>query len=426
MHAPTPPEPPRGRGAFERAVALRFLRGGGAGSGFLRFVSVVAVAGVALGTGALLLALSIVRGFSSEIEEKVVGFGQHVQVESYLGEPLGGADTLAARLAAFPGVQAVVPAVIDFALLSARGPQGRLIEGVLLWGTPPDGQPFIAGRVEEGTFSFSPDTAGHVGVVLGDALARRLDVGVGATLTAFATRGLEAGGLAGRPTLRQFHVAGLFDTGLADFDDRFAYTDLGAARAFFDYAEDEVGRFDLVLDDLDRSPALAEAITEEIGPPVFARSIFDVFRHLFAWVRLQQSIIPLVISALVLVAAFNIIGTLLMMILDKTREIGILLGMGASSRTVRRLFLWLGFFIGVAGSSAGAASALAFAFLQLRFGLVRLPQEAYYIDTAPVELHALDFVLVPLLAVVLCTLAAYLPARAAARIEPIRSIRFGA
>lgn len=410
---------------FERLVALRFLRGA-SGGGFLRFVTLVAVGGVAVGTGALLLALAIVRGFSTEIEEKVVGFGQHVQVASYLGEPLDGADSLAARLAAFPGVERVVPAVIDFALLSARAPQGRLIEGVLLWGTPPDGQPFVAGRVGEGAFSFAPDSAGHVGVVLGDALARKLGVGVGATLTAFSTRGLDAGRLGSRPTLRQFHVAGLFDTGLADFDEQFAYTDLAAARAFFGYTGDEVDRFDLMLGDLNESLALATAITEEIGPPVFARSIFDVFRHLFAWVRLQRSIIPMVISILVVVAAFNIIGTLLMLILDKTREIGILVGMGASRRAVRRLFLWLGFLIGLVGSVLGAGAVLAFAFVQLRFGLVKLPQEAYYIDTAPVELHVFDFVLVPLLAVVLCTLAAYLPARAAARLEPIRSIRFGA
>jgi lipoprotein-releasing system permease protein len=280
--------------------------------------------------------------------------------------------------------------------------------------------------VGEGAFTFAPDSAGHVGVVLGDELAQRLGAGVGTTLTAFSTRGLDTGRLDARPTLRQFHVAGVFDTGLADFDERFAYTDLDAARAFFGYAEDEVRRFDLVLDDIERSRELAPAITAEIGPPVFARSIFDVFRHIFAWVQLQQNIIPLVISVLVIVAAFNIIGTLLMLILDKTREIGILLGMGASRRAVRRLFLGLGFFIGVTGSLLGVGGALAFAILQLRFGIIRLPQEAYYIDTAPVEPHAFDFVLVPLLAVALCTLAAYLPARAAARLEPVRSIRFGA
>jgi lipoprotein-releasing system permease protein len=416
--------------AFERLVAARFLRGArGPGGGFLRFVTVAAVGGVAVGTGALLLALSIVRGFSTAIEEKVVGFGQHVQVMHLMGEPLEGADSLAARLASFEGVQRVVPAVIGFTLLSARGESGRLIEGTLLWGTPLDGQPFIAERMAAGAFSFAPDSAGHTGLVLGDALARRLGVGVGATVTAFATRGVESGRRGGRPALRQFHVAGVFDTGLEMFDEGYAYADLDAARTFLGYGPDESLRFDLTLDADHRGEAASRAAAAAIGrslAPLHALAIYDVYRPLFAWIRLQESIIPVIISGLVFVAALNIIGALLMLILDKTREIGILLGMGASRRTVRRLFLWLGFLIGAGGSALGAGAALLFAAVQLRFGLIRLPAEAYYIDVAPVELHALDFALVPLLAVALCTLAAYFPARTAARLEPIRSIRFGA
>ena len=221
----------------------------------------------------------------------------------------------------------------------------------------------------------------------------------------------------------------MFDTGLALFDEGYAYADLDAARTFFGYGPDEVGRFDLDLADGYRGEGPSRAVAEDIGQalaPIRALSIYDVYRPLFAWIHLQQSIIPVVISVLVLVAALNIIGTLLMMILDKTREIGILLGMGASRLAVRRLFLWLGFLIGVVGSALGTGFTLLFAVVQLRFGLVRLPAEAYYIDTAPVELHGLDFVLVPLLAVVLCTLAAYFPARVAARLEPIRAILFGA
>ena len=139
----------------------------------------------------------------------------------------------------------------------------------------------------------------------------------------------------------------------------------------------------------------------------------------------QKSITPLLISILVIVAAFNLVGTLLLLILDKTRDIGILLGMGASAKTVRRMFLWLGMFIGAAGAALGIVLALAFAFVQLKFGVIPLPPEAYYIDRAPVELSVIDFVIVPIIAVVLCTLAAYLPARTAAGIEPLRSIRFG-
>ena len=409
---------------FERTIAFRYLLGArGQGGGFLRFITVAAIGGVAVGTAALLVALAIVRGFSTEIHDKVVGFGQHVQVESYLGDPLSPVDTLAQQLAAFEGVEHVVPAILEFALFRTRGEQGPAIDGALLWGTSEGVQPFVANRMTQGDFSFVADAADRTGIVLGDELAQRVGASLGTTLTAYATRNLSEGA---RPRATQFHVAGIFNTGLADFDARFAYTSLEAARRFFDYAPDEVTRFDLVLNDISQSNEVAQVITSEIGPPVFARSIYEVFRHLFAWVSLQESIIPVVISVLVVVAAFNIIGTLLMMTLDKARDIGILLAMGASRRSVRRLFLWLGFFIGVIGSGLGAAIALGFAIIQLRYGVIPLPEEAYYISTAPVELRAIDFFLVPALAIMLCTLAAYFPARAAARLEPIRTIRFGA
>jgi lipoprotein-releasing system permease protein len=266
--------------------------------------------------------------------------------------------------------------------------------------------------------------------VLGRTLARDLDLHPGDAVTVFSTRQLrqptEALGVPSRPRVRQFHVAGLYETGLADFDQRFAFADLATARALFGYEEGEVTRFDLTLDELERSPEVARAVTDEVGPPVVARSIYEVFRNLFAWVELQESIVPLVISVLVVVAAFNIVGTLLMVILDKTREIGVLLAMGACRGAVRRLFVTFGLFVGGVGAAAGAALALALALVQQRYGVIPLPQEAYYLDTAPIELRALDFVLVPaLVAVALCAFAAWLPARVAARVEPVRSIRFG-
>ncbi|NNF59159.1 MAG: ABC transporter permease, partial [Rhodothermaceae bacterium] len=151
------------RGSFERTVALRYLwgaQGSRQGGSFLRFVTAVAIGGVALGTAALLLALAIVRGFSTEIGDKVVGFGQHVQVEHFVGDPIENAEALEARLAAFEGVERVVPAVIEFALLRARNRGGQAeIDGVLLWGTPEGGQPFIAESLTGGQFSFAPDSA---------------------------------------------------------------------------------------------------------------------------------------------------------------------------------------------------------------------------------------------------------------------------
>jgi len=361
-----------------------------------------------------------VRGFSREIEEKIVGFGAHVRVENYVDEPLARADTLAPALAALPGVEQVAPVADDFALLRSKAG----IDGAVVTGTAEDSQPFLAEQIRSGSFSFAPDSSGRVGMVIGQALADLLDVEVGSQLTAFSMREMGSGVTMNRPRVRAFHVAGIYETGLADFDEVFAYTDLDAARALLGLEDDEVSRFDIMLDDIDRSDATAGVITETFGVPIYARSIYRVQQNLFAWVNLQQSIVPLVIGVIVLVAAFNIIGTLLMLILEKTGEIGIILSMGCPAEGVKRLFVWLGFLIGVVGTGLGMALALVLALLQIEFGLIPLPQEAYYIDTAPVELNPFDFVLVAIVSLALCTLSAYLPARVASRIDPVRSIRF--
>lgn len=416
-------------GPFERTLALRYLRGVDGRDerrGFLRFVIFAAIGGVAVGTGALLLAMMIVRGFSREIEAKIIGFGQEVQVASWLGDPLDGADSLQTALLELDEVKAATPSVIDFSLLRGGGGLDAQVDGVLLWGTPEDGQPFIAERIGEGqSFSFAPDTAGRPGLVLGAELARRLGLEVGDRVTSISTRGLGSGQAFTRPRVTAFHVAAVFETGLADFDERFAYVDIDAARALFDYGPDQVTRIDLTLSDRTQSRAVADQISRDMPPPVFARPIEDVYRGLYAWVELQQSIVPLVISILVVVAAFNIIGALLMVVLEKSREIGTILAMGASRSAVRRLFVLLGLLVGVVGAVSGAAVALGFGWIQHRFQLIGLPADAYYLDHAPVEIVPVDVFWTIGAAVVLCTLAAYLPARAAARIEPIRTIRFG-
>lgn len=413
---------------FERFVAIRYFRaarGREEGRRFLRFIMYIAVAGVAVGVSALLLALSIVRGFSQEIEDKIVGFGAHVQVENMQRAPLTEAPRLEAELRALPEVAGVAPVVQELALLRRSATE---IEGVAIWGTeaPPA---YLAEQVVAGAFEFTADERNRPGLVVGAQLAEVLGLAVGDPVTVFSMRRI--GGLAGegasslqRPRVKAFRITGIYETSLSDFDELYAFTDLETARALLDYAPDEVTRLDVTLKNVEQAQAVAAQIEDTLGFPVMARSIYDVFRGLFAWVNLQESIIPLVIGVIVLVAAFNLIGTLLMMMLEKTREIGILQSMGASPRMLRRLFLWLGLLIGGVGTAIGAALALGLALAQQRYEIIPLPAEAYYMTSAPVALHYLDFVLVAGVALVLCLLAAYVPARAASRIEPIRAIRF--
>lgn len=412
---------------FERYMSLRYLWGAEGrkeGRSFLRFITYVAIGGVSLGVAALLLALTIVRGFSQEIEDKIIGFGAHIQVSNYVqDEPLDEGSSLQSDLREMGGVSRVAPVVEQPVLL--RHSQDA-IDGVVMLGM--DQMPgYLEQRVEEGAFSLAPDSEGHPGLVVGRELARRLGLEVGQIVTTFALqRGSSSGESVGvqRPRVKQFRVRGIYNTSLKDIDDVYVFSSLSSARWLADLPASSVSRFNLTVADSSEIDSLAAQIENQFGFPVAARTIYQQYAGLFAWVDLQQSIIPLVIGVIVLVAAFNIIGTLLMLILEKTREIGILKSLGTTGDTLKRLFLVLGLLIGAVGTGIGSTLALLLALVQQEFGVVSLPAEAYYMTTAPIGLSVFDFILVAVVTIMLCGAAAYVPARVAARVEPVRAIRF--
>lgn len=411
---------------FERFVAWRYLRGAegrAEGRNFLRFITYVAVGGVAVGVAALLLSLSIVRGFSHEIQSKILSFGSHIQVQSYAQEKgLSPADAFADQIRDVTGVAAVRPVVESFVLLR-HTPDA--IDGVSLVGVeqPPD---FMEQRIVEGRFEVPSSPGQRTGLVVGQQMADRLGISVGEVVTAFSLRSGDQTSPRTpiQPRVKQFEVRGIYETSLADFDNLFVFTDLQAARDLAGFADNEVSRFDVTVTSIDQVDSIAARMEQDVGFPISARTIYQQYQGLFAWVNLQQSIIPLVIGVIVLVASFNIIGILLMMILEKTREIGVLGSLGASGRQLRRLFLTLGAQIGVIGIGIGELLALVLGYVQMRFEIIPLPAEAYYMSTAPVSLNPLDFLLVAAVAFILCLAAAYIPARVASRIEPVKAIRF--
>lgn len=410
---------------FEPFVAWRYLRGvqGQAeGRDFLRFITYVAVGGVAVGVAALLLSLAIVRGFSQEIQSKIIGFGSHIQVSSYLQDgALSDAPQLEEQLREYEQVEDVAAVVEKFVLLRRAATR---IDGVALVGV--DAPPaFMTGRIVQGAFQLEPEGTGPPGLVLGAQLAQRLDIEVGDTVTAFSLQqSAESGRAPVQPRLKQFRVTGIYEVALANIDDLYAFTGLRTARELVGMPTTHVTRFDLTVRRLNQIDSTAARIEREVGYPVTAQTVYERQRGLFAWINLQQNIIPLVIGVIVLVAAFNIIGILLMMILEKTREIGVLGSIGASGRQLRRLFLTLGALIGGVGITIGEVLALALGYLQIRFDIIPLPAESYYMSSAPVSLHPFDFVLVAIVTFVLCLASAYIPARVASRIEPVQAIRF--
>ncbi len=408
------------KNAFETFVALRYVRDrGGArqGRGFVRFVIAVGIGGVAVGVAALLLALSIVHGFSREIKDKIEGLGAHVQIESQTDAPLQNAADLILGVREIDGVEDVRPVVDDFALLrrSAVDIDGVVVTGVKRLPT------YVYEHIVAGEATLDKPTD----LLVGKALAglQRLEVGDWVTVFSFSGRA-GSSTRAQRPRVRKFQVVGIYETSLEDFDEIFAFADFDSARRLFGFGEDTLTRLDVsVKDGFDRV-ALRNRIESRFGFPVMARTIDEVHRSLFAWITLQESIIPVVIGFIVLVAIFNIGGILLMIVMEKTRSIGVMVSMGAASRTIRNLVLTLAGVIGSAGILIGSGIALALAFVQKKYAIIPLPADAYYMTTAPIEVQPLDFVTVAAATLTLCLVFAYIPASFAARMDPIRVIRF--
>jgi lipoprotein-releasing system permease protein len=315
----------------------------------------------------------------------------------------------------------VTPVVEDFVLLRRTSAS---VDGAVLRGLPAPPR-YLRDRIVEGAFDLTPH-AETARLVVGRSLADRLGLAVGQTVTLFSMRSDTPGTSLSpqRPRIKPFVVGGIYETSLTTVDDLYIFTDVQTARRLTGTAPDAVHHFDLSVRDITRVDSVAANVEQTLGFPISARTIYQQYSGLFAWINLQEGIVPLVIGVIVLVAAFNIIGALLMLILEKTREVGVLQSLGASPRALQRLFLNVGLLIGVFGTGIGMALALVLGWIQKTFRVIPLPAEAYFMKTAPIELNPVDFVVVGVVTLLLCAAAAYIPARVAARIEPVRAIRF--
>lgn len=401
---------------LEWFLALRYFaraEGQREGRSFVRFITYVAVGGVAVGVAALILALGIVRGFSQEIEGKLMEVGSHLRIVSYTDAPLSNAAALQDQVESYDAVRAVTP-VVEGVVIARAGADA--IEGLVAQGT--DTLPAVVRRSMSEAAPSRPR-----GVLPSTSIAERFGMQPGDRLTLFALD-RASGPAALQPRVQQYAVHDTYTTSLDFIDDTVLFMGLPEARRLLEFSEDEVSRLAVTLHDVGAIESTAETLREDLSFPASVRTIYQQYAGLFAWINLQQNIIPLVISTIVIVAAFNIVGTLLMMMLEKTREIGVLMSMGLSARGVQRVFLVLGAVIGCTGSLLGSAVAVGAGWIQQTYGVIPLPADAYYMDTAPMALHATDVLLVTSVAIVLCVVAAYLPARVASRIDPVRVIRF--
>lgn len=389
-------------------------------SRFLSFIKMMAIGGVAIGSAGLLIALSIVHGFKSTINEKIVGFAPHVTVNTFMNDPLLRADTLQTYLSDFDGVEEVQPVVLGQVMIQAGGD----VSGTLIKGVPESGDvTHLREYILEGTYDLSMQESGLPGMILGLDLSRTIGASVGDKITLFALEGLPTP--FNTPEIQQFTLTGIYQTGIARFDDNFALTTDQPVRELFGYDPQYASSMEINVTDEDQIEPVYNHIRDATQFPYVTESIYQRYRNIFAWIDLQEETIPLVISVMVIVAAFNLIGTVLMMVLERVKDVGILKTIGAKSRAVRKIFLLEGIFVALSGLITGIGISLLFYWLQATYQIIPLSEENYYMSYAPVEPHLLDFIIVGVVTLVLCALASWLPARIAAQTDPVKVLSFG-
>jgi lipoprotein-releasing system permease protein len=395
------------------------------GTRLLSFSTGISIGGVAVGVMALIVVLAVMTGLQRDLRDKILGTNPHIWVMTY-GESMRMEQwrPVAERVRRVPGVVAAAPFVHTEVGVSNRA---GYAEGAVLRGIDPTapGVPVtdIAAAVRTDSLSLKPTRSGLPPVIVGWQLASRLNLLDGDTVTITSFQGARVNAFGGiMPKLRKFEVAGRFRTGMYEYDNKFMYTALPAAQELVGLGDAVSGLEVRTPDPLD-ADAVGARIDRTLGMPYRSDDWKTMNSSLFAALKLEKLAMGVILLLIVVVAAFNIVSTLIMLVTEKTREIGILKSMGLSSRKVLRIFMIQGLVIGVVGSFLGAAGGGLLTWGIDHFKLIRIPGEIYFVDHLPVRFDPFDVGVILASTVVISFLATIYPALQAARLTPIEAIR---
>ncbi|MFP4164428.1 MAG: FtsX-like permease family protein [Chitinispirillaceae bacterium] len=409
---------------MEWFVALRYFKGKRK-SGFISWITYVSAAGVALGTFVLVMALSIANGFEKEVRDRIVGTLAHAKILQYHSSPIKEHKELRSLILEHPKVKGAAPFITGKGGIEYE----QIQEGVMINGVDPELETSVTELHEAIVFGeFDLDTLiSHrgrkfPGILIGKGLSEKLTAREGSEIVLYSLAA-EEGEVDPVPKMARFTVAGIFETGMYEYDLNLVYISIASAQKLFNM--DGVEGIQIRTDDLFKADKISTSVKEYLGGyPYRAVDWKGQNRSLFQWMKLERLIIFIVISLIMVVAAFNIISSLIMMILEKRREIGILMGMGATSGSILRVFMLNGVVVGFLGSTIGVFLGTALALVQYHYQIIPLPGDLYFINTLPVLLRPFDVLLVYVTANLICWLATLYPARQAAGMLPAESIRY--
>jgi lipoprotein-releasing system permease protein len=406
---------------FELFVAFRYLLARRR-QAFISLISFVSTLGVAVGVLALVVALALMTGLQGEVRNRIVGSAPHVIVWKMVQGGVTDYAAESAKLRSLPHVTGAAPAILDKGLLTTE--HGEAF--VEVKGIDPELEPQVTdiGRsIERGSLAdLSADGEdGLAGIAIGHELSTQLGAYVGDTVTLLTPQGtLSPMGV--MPRTRRLKVVAIFRLGLFEFDSAYGYVSLPTARRLF--AKDNIDFVQLKVDDIYRAPEVAQQVPERFGREYLTQDWAEMNQSLFSALWLEKMAISITIGLIVMVAALNIIASLVLLVMEKSRDIAILKTMGASARSIMAIFMLQGLIIGLIGTLVGATGGYAVSWVLDRYKLIQVPMDVYQVSYVPFVVLPRDFTIVIAAAIFICFCATLYPSRQAARLDPVQALRY--
>ena len=410
--------------SFELFIGGRYLRARQKQT-FISLITILSIVGVMVGVMALIVVIAVMAGFETDLKSRILGVESHVVVMRH-GGPFSGYSGVLKYIQKIDGVEAAAPFIYTQVMLrSSSGVSGAVLKGV---------DPKTAGRVVKNLQAFSlqnneqgDQNGGYSnfvpGIIIGKELAGSLRVSKGDMVHLISPSGIISP-IGHLPSMRQFVVKDLFESGIHDYDGSLAYIHIKDAQKILRMSDTITG-IEVRVSDIYNARKIAEKIVNDLGFPYWAKDWMQMNKNLFSALKLEKTVMFIILTLIVLVAALNIASSLIMMVMEKTRDIAILKAMGATDMSIRKIFVFKGMIIGSVGTSLGVCAGYVLCKLLEKYKFIDLPGDVYYITTLPVRLVAFDILLIASAALIICFLATLYPAHQASKLNPVEAIRHG-
>lgn len=404
---------------YQFFIAFRYFRSKKKHGG-ISINTFISIAGVALGVMTLLTVLSVMSGFHEDLQGKILGANAHVIIQNYEGR-IKDYQSVREKINRVGGVTGSSPVVYGQVMLRF----GSRASGVVIRGIDPEVErdtTDLLNKLKAGSIKGLSDDGTTPGIIIGKEMLRNLGLFVGDDIEMISPIG-EMGPLGMIPKMKKFKVVGYFEAGMYEYDSTLAFINIHTAQNFLGL-RDEITAVEVKIDDPSRAPEIASKIENILSLPYIARDWMQMNRNLFSALKLEKIVMFIILTLIILVASFNIVSNLIMIVIEKAREIAIMKAMGATSRGVMSIFMIQGLIIGIAGTVLGVFGGYILCELLKTYKFINLPADVYYLSYLPVKISIFDFIIVPAAAILISFLATIYPSWQAAKLDPVEPLRY--